>query len=106
MTAEYDLAGNLIAETDPEGARTAYAYDAVNRLTAVTDALGGVTRYRCDAADNLAAVVDALGHETSYTYDKNGKLAMTLVRQGATLYGKKAGEAEEILQPRLYPLAL
>ena len=74
LTAKYDLAGNMISETDPEGHTTAYEYDHVGRMTAVTDALGNTTRYDYDAADNLTRVTDALGHVTSYTYDALGNL--------------------------------
>ena len=36
----YDLAGNVISETDGEGNTKQYQYDRVNRLTAVIDEAG------------------------------------------------------------------
>lgn len=36
----YDLAGNVISETDGEGNTKRYRYDRVNRLTAVIDEEG------------------------------------------------------------------
>ena len=85
LTASYDLVGNLLNETDPEGNATAYEYDPVGRMTAVTDALGNTTRYEYDAADNLAKVTDALGHVTSYTYDALGNLTSETDALGNTV---------------------
>ncbi len=85
LTAKYDLAGNMISETDPEGNTTAYEYDPVGRMTAVTDALGNTTRYDYDAADNLTRVTDALGHVTSYTYDALGNLTSETDALGNTV---------------------
>ncbi len=47
----FDERGNLLTETDPLGAVTAYTYDesTVSR-SSVTDALGGVQQVECDAA--------------------------------------------------------
>ena len=85
LTASYDLVGNLLNETDPEGNATAYEYDPVGRMTAVTDALGNTTRYDYDAADNLTRVTDALGHVTSYTYDALGNLTSETDALGNTV---------------------
>ena len=85
LTASYDLVGNLLNETDPEGNATDYEYDPVGRMTAVTDALGNTTRYEYDAADNLAKVTDALGHVTSYTYDALGNLTSETDALGNTV---------------------
>ena len=39
QTLSYDLAGNVVAETDAEGNAKQYQYDNVNRLIAVVDEL-------------------------------------------------------------------
>ena len=41
QTLSYDLAGNVVAETDAEGNAKQYQYDNVNRLIAVVDELDG-----------------------------------------------------------------
>ena len=52
QTLSYDLAGNVVAETDAEGNAKQYQYDNVNRLIAVVDELDGKTTYTYDALDN------------------------------------------------------
>lgn len=74
QSLSYDLAGNIIGETDAEGNAKQYQYDKANRLIAVVDELGGKTSYAYDAMDHIVQVTDALRHATKYTYDKDGNL--------------------------------
>lgn len=101
---EYDAAGNLTAETDGTGARTAYRYDAagnlLERLSAdgakaqwtwdangnpLTQAGTGIEprSWTWDAAGNMATETDGRGNVTRYRYDGDGNLVQTKSPQGA-----------------------
>lgn len=101
---EYDAAGNLTAETDGTGARTAYRYDAagnlLERLSAdgakaqwtwdangnpLTQAGTGIEprSWTWDAAGNVATETDGRGNVTRYRYDGDGNLVQTKSPQGA-----------------------
>ncbi len=81
----YDLAGNVLTYTDPngnqnsKGVTTAYTYDALNRLTSVQDALDQTSSYTYDGGGGLSSVIisNASGKsETLYTknYNEQGLL--------------------------------
>jgi YD repeat-containing protein len=70
----YDLAGNLMAVTDPLNHVTQYGHDARNRLTSVNDALGGITHYGYDLDNNRTSVTDAIGNATEFAYDVRDRL--------------------------------
>ena len=69
----YDLDGNLLSTTDPDGNTTRYEYDALNRQVASIDALGNVTKTAYDAYGNVAEVIDPLLRSTEYVYDNLGR---------------------------------
>ncbi|WP_162606077.1 DNRLRE domain-containing protein, partial [Jiangella aurantiaca] len=85
---EYDLVGNLLAATEPNGTLTPsdpddfvarYGYDPIYQLTSVTNADGHQISYRYDAVGNLVTVVDPRKNATAdpadvtttYAYDAN-----------------------------------
>jgi len=97
---QFDAAGQLVAETDPNGQGLAYRYTGA-KLTGVTDSSGRrlvikwsgnhitsvsdpnvnprrVVRYRYDAAGNLVQVTDVNGGTTDFSYD--AAHLMTVVR--------------------------
>ena len=112
---DYDVAGQLVKVTMPDGSTLSYQYDAAHRLTEVSDSLGNVTQYTLDAmgnrikedtfdpADRLTRtrrrVFDALsrlyndmgadGQKSTFGYDGNGNLKSStdaLGRSSATTY--------------------
>jgi len=69
----YDVAGNLIAETNGKGETVRTAYDAQGRVIAEVDGNGDETRYRYDSEGNLRVVIDAEQNRTVFTYDGLGR---------------------------------
>lgn len=78
---EYDLAGNLTAETDPLGNTTRYEYDATSRVVATSDARGNTTHvtYREDDQVSHVRAPDAphappwsTAFATVLEYDRDG----------------------------------
>jgi RHS repeat-associated protein len=88
----YDVAGNILSETDTEGKTTAYAYDALNRLIRATDPLGGVVERTYDDLGNLIVIKDQNNGVTTFAYDRVGRLVKTTKPMGeVTTYEYDAG---------------
>jgi RHS repeat-associated protein len=84
-TYDYDLAGNLTSQTEPNGNltttvgdfTTTYGHDQLNQLTSVTNAKGDKLTYAYDDVGNLGTVIDPkktasadpTDFTTKYTYD-------------------------------------
>ena len=87
----YDLAGNVVATTDPAGRVTNFKFDAMNRvitksLPAVVSLTSGtvvptvtipVVSYTYDSMGNLASETDPLGRVTSFVSDLFGRRIRT-----------------------------
>lgn len=75
-----DVAGRVVAITDPLGHRTEFAYDALDRVTSVKDPLGNTTTFSYDPDGNLAKVQapsrdgQTAGRTVLYQYDTMGRL--------------------------------
>jgi RHS repeat-associated protein len=69
---EYDAAGNIVAQIDENGKRTAFEYDAAGRQTLIRDALGFETHIAYDALGRVSVVTDPLGYATRTFYDERG----------------------------------
>lgn len=80
----YDPRGNLIRQTQPDGAYLAFTYDARNRLVEIADVSGGRIRYTLDSIGNR------LKEET---FDAGGTLRRTLSR-GFDLLDRLATETD------------
>ena len=79
-TWTYDLSGNVVSTTDPNGNTTWTQYNGWNLPVAVTDALGAyegdpqhTTTTTYDALGNVLTVTDQLGRTTEYVYDNLGR---------------------------------
>ena len=104
-TSTYDLAGEPILVTRPDGSTqastywpdgalktqvdgdnntTSYAEDALGRRSTVTDALGRTTSYTYDATGAVLTVTDPQGHVTTNGYDTAGELTSTTYSDGVT----------------------
>lgn len=92
----YDLAGNLVRQTDELGHVTRYAYDAFGRVTAKTDPRGTAaqdsytTRYTYNGHDEVQKVVQAQGwhlaNDTSSIYAAEAaQLGLSQATDDATL---------------------
>ncbi|REK10492.1 MAG: hypothetical protein DWQ36_04145, partial [Acidobacteria bacterium] len=68
-TFEYDRAGNLVAETHPNGNRIEHDHDPLDRLLRSEDELGLLAEYEYDARGNRILERDANGNETRVTFD-------------------------------------
>jgi RHS repeat-associated protein len=69
----YDPAGNLIAETDFNGATTRYALDAAGQLTRLTNAAGQQISYGYNLLGNLTERFND-GSVTRFAYDPAGRM--------------------------------
>ena len=78
VTSVYDLAGQMISQTDALGRTTVYEFDDAGRLIRATEPeIGGespTTQYAYDLASNLVRVRDPLHNETSLQYDARDRL--------------------------------
>ncbi|GAB2195100.1 hypothetical protein MAH2_29960 [Sessilibacter sp. MAH2] len=68
----YDLNGNRIRITDPDGIITNYVYDELNRVQSVRT-LQGVTQYTYDRDSRMNRVQYPNNTEANYTYDRVGR---------------------------------
>jgi RHS repeat-associated protein len=83
---EYDLDGQLITLTYPNGKTVSRSYDAAGHLESVTDWLGNTTRFAYDADANLTGEQYPNGVNTQFTYDDADRVAgITDTNGGDTL---------------------
>lgn len=83
----YDLAGNLLATTDPLGRVTRHDYDAAGRRVKTTFPDQTTKTFAHDAAGQLTAETDELGHTTRRSYDAYRNLiAQTDAADNTTRY--------------------
>ena len=101
-TYAYDVAGNLVSTTDPDGRTTAYtvnaqdlrtridytqaghasitvsqAFDPAGRRTAMTDPTTGTHTFAYDASGNLVTAANGVNNTFSYDYSVPGKMTET-----------------------------
>ena len=78
-TWQYDDAGRLVSQNDPDGFISC-TYDDNGNLLTVTDSSGTITRQH-DALNRVTSYTDARGNTIGYTYDEAGNL-ITLTYPG------------------------
>lgn len=78
----YDLHGNLLTVTDPNGNITRYVYDDFGAMLSQTSPVSGTTRYVYDPAGELVSVTDANGATTTRTYDALGRVVSAASARG------------------------
>lgn len=103
VTAEFDLAGNVVRRIDELSRATTYTYDAANRLTRLVAPDAAVTAYGYDTAGNLTSRTDGNGHTTTYGYDPARQLTSVTTPAGRrTEYSyDDAGNVTAVLLPHL-----
>jgi RHS repeat-associated protein len=85
---DYDTRGNLIATTDPSGAKKTLVIAADGTVSSETDARGGTTTYTgYDANGFPTAVTDPLARKTQFGYDSDGQLLWTQDAKHAAFTG-------------------
>ncbi|MEM9557620.1 MAG: Ig-like domain-containing protein [Acidobacteriota bacterium] len=105
ITYAYDVRGNIVRTTAPEGASTRATYDAYDRPVLITepnsleveytytdgaddavvafrDAHGNATTWAYDGLGRLISQTDPLGQLESYVYTAAGDLALRTLRNG------------------------
>lgn len=65
---EYDPAGNVTTQTDPDGKSMGYVYDEMNRVVTAADKEGNRVVKSLDVDGRPLSVTDANGQTTTYTY--------------------------------------
>jgi len=80
----YDTELRLTEVRNPQGLRWHYEYDAAGNLTAETDFNGSTVRYRHDAAGQLLERVNGAGQHTVYVRDALGRVVER--RSGDAVY--------------------
>lgn len=74
----YDVLGNNIADVDANGTAKLRRYDVAGNLLTETNGIGGTTRYTYDALGRQVATSDALMHATTRTFDQADRLIAEL----------------------------
>jgi RHS repeat-associated protein len=80
----YDLNGNRLTMTDPQGGGTSYVYDNLNRLTSLTNPSSTTTVFAYDALGRRTSTTHANGVVTTYSYDAASQLLSLVHQLGAT----------------------
>jgi RHS repeat-associated protein len=77
-TRTYDVASNVLTETDAKSGTVTNTYDAQGRRIKTVDRLGNTTAFYYDAAGNLIKIVDADAWDDGETYAENASNPHTL----------------------------
>ena len=83
VTANYDLFGNIVSESDGNGNVTTYTYDDRNRLLTKNEGVDITTSYSYDAQNNIVIFTQPNGTKIKYEYDGFGNLEKISVNGGA-----------------------
>lgn len=94
-TYEYDYSGNMTAETDESGNRTAYEYDIFGSVCASVDALDVKQTFENDYSGNVTAAQNGEGEQSETTYNSLGKAI-----SARTLYDGKKAESQSVYDLR------
>ncbi len=79
----YDLNGNRLTTTDPQGGLTNYVYDTLNRLTSVRNPSGRTTSFAYNALGRRTSMTHGNGVVTTYAYDAASQLTRLAHQLGA-----------------------
>ncbi|MCX6224189.1 MAG: hypothetical protein NTV01_05485, partial [Bacteroidia bacterium] len=79
----YDSDGNMLSETNPNGASVHYEYDRMNRRVKITSPMGYKTYYQYDGMENVTRRTDPENRQTNYSYDPLNRLILTAYPAGS-----------------------
>ncbi|MFY9942817.1 MAG: RHS domain-containing protein, partial [Desulfobacterales bacterium] len=68
----YDVLGNMISLTDPEGNTSRFTHDPMGNVLSREDSRGKVWRHDYNAAGLVTTIIDPLNQETRFEYDPAG----------------------------------
>ncbi|CAK8716174.1 RHS repeat-associated core domain-containing protein [Candidatus Electrothrix laxa] len=97
----YDLLGNRLSVTDPEGYEFTAEYDLQNRLSKKQDAEGYEWEYSYDPMGNLLSVLNPRGYNTDYVYTSTNRLQSVTnpEEHSRTLAYNANGKLTEVTDP-------
>lgn len=78
----YDMVGNVLTVTDPDGRVTRNFYDQLNHLVQTTDPSMVATVFGYDHAGNRTSVTDGKGNTTTFVYDGLNRLLSETMANG------------------------
>ncbi len=84
-TLQYDLNGNVVGFTDPNGNTTLSKYDVLDRVVGVTNPDGTSRRLAYDAAGNVVQQVDENGTVVRRTFDAGNRLRQIAVQSAEAI---------------------
>jgi RHS repeat-associated protein len=98
----YDLLGNRLAVTDPEGYAFKAEYDLQNRLSKKQDAEGYEWEYNYDPMGNLLSVLNPRGYTTDYVYTPTNRLQSVTnpEEHSKTLAYNANGKLTQVIDPK------
>ncbi|GHU37735.1 hypothetical protein FACS1894192_07390 [Bacilli bacterium] len=99
-TATFDPEGNKLSETDYNGNKTSYTYNLIGQVIKETNAMGGSKTYTYDGNGNVASESDYLGNLTKMSYNSlNQRTEMTFPdgTKATYSYDKLGNLTKEIL---------
>ncbi|MCP4713111.1 MAG: RHS repeat protein, partial [Planctomycetes bacterium] len=99
ISREYDELGRVVKYTDSQGNVIQYAYDLVGNLVRLTYPDGKRVSYEYDAADRLLKVTDWANRVTRYSYDANGRLIREM-RPNGTFMTREYDAAGQLVQQK------
>ena len=74
----YDLLGNMLTSSAPDGTTETYTYDYSGNVLTYTNQLGNTMSYEYDMSGLNISSTDFSGNTTTYTYDKLGRMIKTI----------------------------
>jgi len=86
----YDLSGNVIAITYPNGKQVTRSFNAANEIASVTDWLNNVTSFGYDANGNLVTQNYPNTTKASFTYDAANELNQIVDSKSGTTFASFA----------------
>lgn len=96
----YDLAGDVLSQTDALGNTTTYTYDLQGNCLSQTDPNGKITNYTYDAMGNMLMLTDPDNNKTTWTYDHLGRV--TSQQETVALGLNSAGTPQTTLATSYY----
>ncbi len=95
----YDLVGNMLSVTNPQGEMTTFTYNALNLLTAERDAAGNEVQYEYNAVNNLTHANNDPHGAIRYVYNALGRPTALEFANGQVIPVTYAADDEDSVQP-------